>query len=71
MKKSSLYLIIGIVLILVVCVVDAIISDTFLDLSSPNSFGVEHFIYLAVGALLLIVGIVFIVLSRKIAKKEK
>jgi hypothetical protein len=71
MKKSSLYLIIGIVLILVAFVGDAIISNTVLDFSSPDSLGVEHYICIAVTTLLIIVGIVFVVLSRKIAKKEK
>lgn len=71
MKKSVSFLIIGIVLILAALIGDAFISNRVLDFSDPSAFGMEHYIAIVVAALLLIIGIVFIVVSRKIAKKEK
>ena len=71
MKKSTLLLIIGIILIVGTAIGDAVISNGILDFTDASAFGTEHYIVMGAAALLLIVGIAFIVASRKIAKKEK
>ncbi len=71
MKRSVLFLIVGIVLILVAMISDAFISNRVLDFSDPSAFEMGHYISIGVITLLIIVGIVFIVVSRKIAKREK
>lgn len=71
MKKSTLLLILGIALILFVCIADTVISGNYIDVSYGAEFGIVEYLYMIVGCLLFFAGIVCIVLSRRLAKKEK
>lgn len=71
MKKSTLLLILGIVLIALAFCVDAYISQNVLDFSQPELLRLPHYLCLAGFVLAIAAGIVLIVVSRKIAKKEK
>lgn len=71
MKKSTLQLLIGIAMILVTFVADTVLAGNFYDFSDPNSLGVAQIMIIVIEGVLLIGGIVLIVMSRKLAKKEK
>ncbi len=71
MKKNVWMLLVGIALILVALVTDAFVSNTILDFSNASDLGAAHMIAIVIEALLIIAGIVVIIASRKMAKKEK
>ena len=70
MKKKSLYLTVGILMIVFSLVLDTIVSNYILNFSDVALFSPAHWIAIVVAAILLIGGIVFIVLSRRLAKNE-
>ncbi|MBE6982115.1 MAG: hypothetical protein E7437_07345 [Ruminococcaceae bacterium] len=70
MKKSTLLLIIGILLIAAIFVVDAFLSNS-IDFADASQFGATQYAIIAVEAAALIVAIALIVASRKVARKEK
>lgn len=71
MKKSALLLIIAIAMIVIGFVLDAYISTNVMDFTDPASFGAGQYICIAVGGVLVITGVILIIVSRKVAKKER
>ncbi len=69
MKKSTVMLIVGILLIVADFIADAIVSNTVLDFS--GDLEVAHFVAIGVAAAVLLLGIGLIIYSRIVAKKEK
>lgn len=70
MKKNTLYLIIGILLIAFVFIADAVTAK-LMDFSDPSNFEIGHYILFAVATIVLVAGIVFVVKGIKTGKKKK
>ena len=70
MKKSTLNLLVGILLIVAIFVADAILSSS-VNFADPAQFGTTQYAIIAVEAVILVVAIVLIVLGAKASNKEK
>ena len=70
MKKSMKLLAIGVGLFALAFVADAI-AGHYLDFTGATPFGTAHYLSIVITGLFLVGGIVFTVLSRRQAKKEK
>lgn len=71
MKKSKIYLWIGIALIVLAFILDSALSPRLNDGKDLPDWPMEMWIFAAVDAVILVAGIVLIVYGAKLSKKEK
>lgn len=71
MKKSKIYLWIGIALIVLAFILDGALSPSLTDGKAVSDWPTEMWIFAAVDAVILVAGIVLIVYGAKLSKKEK
>lgn len=71
MKKSKIYIWVGIALIALACILDGALSSRLNDGKTAPDWPMEMWILAAVVTVLLVAGIVLIVYGARVSKKEK